>query len=573
MGLEMLQETELRVPVKEFLEATGFSDQMFQYFVQRGLNTYEERPKGQFRPIRYVTVPDLARFIVNNYRLDLLPRIGIPLHEYIAKGSWRPPPLPERWSVSEIAHFLRVPESVVHSWNDIGALEGTHEDGLLWFDTSALSEFLGLTPEEIALSLPQTFTLKEVREMAVPTDVQMPAGDADFGSDIHQVPFIQVLTRNIGEFVPHRGTLIRFSKLYILDVLLNQGLARWLVGLRSVKSLRQYVLDQIVGGGKVRFREPPSGNGASSEPPSAPLFADIVSPVKEAAKDTRTETVNEKSIPYRPITEDALLPLRAGRLLIPAGLVPVNSSSHHSNPTLQKVMPMDQLNPVEHDGEAQNGAAGGDVVATIETTIRQAIKEAADGQLSRVGARLFAILELLEKSPEAQKAIRDLPASPRATVPEEPVEKREEAEPAAVASPKTVRHPPREPSRQADTSEISSLKGLFWERRGDFVVRILTDLKGRKYEQRCTVDEFRAILLELKKYAGSPAKLFSTGQIIRALGWNKSNRFKVHLVAFVLAGKDQIRVLGRGKASRFQITASENDLERTLQEVLAPPEE
>jgi hypothetical protein len=565
MGGSLVQESESRLTVKEFLEATGFSDQMFQYFVQRGLNTYEERPRGQFRPIRYVTVPDLARFIVNNYRLEVLARIGVPLNEYIAKGSWRPATLPERWSVSEVAHFLRIPESVVQGWNDIGALEGSHDDGLLWFDTEALAEFLGMTPEEIAFSLPQTFTLKEAHDMAIPTDVQTPAGDADFGPDIHQVPFVQVLTRNIGEFVPHRGTLIRFSKLYIVDVLVNQGLGRWLGGLRAVKSLRQYVLDQIVGGGKVRVREP-----VAQEPPPAPLFDAIVAPVKE--------TLNENDESYA--SSAVPLELGIGRLLIPAGLMTISRSSHDGDPENAKVMSMDPMNSPENDNGVVYGTAGRDAVATIETTIRQAIKEAADGQLSRVGARLFAILELLEKSPETQKAVREAAASPIKREPEESEDERAgaglvvalEAPPAAVSA-KPGRTARKEAPEEPATPEVSSLKGLLWERRGDFVVRILTDLKGRKYEQRCSVDEFRAVLLELKKFAVPNHKLFSTGQIIRALGWNKSNRFKIHLVAFVLAGKEQIRVLGRGKASRFQVTATDTDLERTLQEVLTLPEE
>ncbi|MHA2621456.1 MAG: hypothetical protein V2G42_08535 [bacterium JZ-2024 1] len=565
-----MQEPELRMTVKEFLDATGFSDQMFQYFVQRGLSTYEERPKGQFSPVRYVTVPDLARFIVNNYRLDLLSRIGIPLNEYLLKGTWRPAPLPERWSVSEVAHFLRVPESVVQGWNDIGAVEGIHEDGLLWFETGALADFLGMTPEEIAFSLPQTMTLKEIRELAIPVGVQMPAGDADFGPDIHQVPFVQVLTRNIGEFVPHRGTIVRFSKLYILDVLLQQGLAKWLVGLRSVKSLRQYVLEQVAGGGKVRVKESVVDNGFSYREASAPLFPQMMEPV---VREDITRVIASHS------GTSSQVEIGGGRVIVPIGLAPSRVALHSDGAENGEVNPMDPRNGTEKEPGSE--MPGEDTITMIETTIRQAIKEAADGQLSRVGARLFAILELLEKSPEARKAFRDASISLKGSADEEVGVAREMEVPAVAKhwapavrlQAKPAKPIPGPTEDEVSPAEVSSLKGLLWERRGDFVVRILTDLRGRKYEQRCSVDEFRAILLELKKYAAPHNRLFSTGQIIRALGWNKSNRFKVHLVAFVLAGKDQIRVLGRGKGSRFQITATENDLERTLQEVLTLPEE
>lgn len=566
MGTVIASESELRLTVKEFLEATGFSDEMVQYFVQRGLPLYEERVKGQFRPIRYVTIPDLARFIVNNYRLDLLPRIGVPLGEYLAKGTWRPPPVPERWSVSEVAHFLRVPESVVQAWNDIGALEGTEEEGLLWFDTETLADFLGLTTEEIAFSLPQTLTLKEVREMAIPTNLQLPAGDADSGPDIHQVPSVIVLTRNIGEFVPYRGTLLRFSRLYILDVLLNQGLQKWLDGLRAIRSLRQFVVDQVVNGGKVRIRERFSPDGASGAVSSAPLFEGVTA----SGSDPSLMSRNGQGLPT-PASADG-----TNRVLVPVGLVPATESSPTLNPNDRRERPMDPRNKTTKPNDTALDPGNNDTVATIETTIRQAIKEAADGQLSRVGARLFAILELLERSRDIIKGVPEAPESPAA----EKTDKEVRMEKPAVQLPspatpavKNAKPPARALEEEVSPTEVSSLKGLLWERRGDFVVRILTDLKGRKYEQRCTVDEFRAILLELKKYAAPHNKLFSTGQIIRALGWNKSNRFKVHLVAFVLAGKDQIRVLGHGKGSRFQITATENDLERTLLEVLTPPED
>ncbi|MGH8103069.1 MAG: hypothetical protein ACREJQ_00940 [bacterium] len=455
--------------VPDIVERSGFSLGNIEYFFTKGLRFVEIRGRGHQKPVKRVFSDDLVWFLYLQYNLTALEKVGIPLIHLLEQ---REPPahsLPKAWSVHDLADFLQVEAKQIEEWADSGLISGDQVQDDLTFATSEVQNFLGVTPRELAASLPSAITQEDLDDLDIdPNHLEYPHHEVEVPASGNGSRPLQFITKRMGEIYIHAGAIVRYSKLFVLDHVLNgNGAVRWFPFLSFEPDLMRAVREH-----------------------------DAYSPEKYAAHFQQGKAISR-------------------------GVMKMASRSL-SRGTIQQHFQI------------------------LETGIKDEIRRAAESDQVETGKKLFGVLETLN---DLKKKINDLPESASILTRE------------ITAS---IKGP--------DSSGVveNELKGTGWFRRNRYIVRALVDLKGKTYEQRATTEEFQALCAEFARHCSATnPKLFTTTNVVESIGWNRSYRFKIHLAAYVLAAKGVCRILGKGKAVKYQMVATPETVMKVCEEVCA----
>lgn len=454
--------------VPDIVERSGFSLENIEYFFTKGLRYVEIRGRGHQKPVKRVFSDDLVWFLYEQYNLKALEEAGIPLEHLLEHREPPAHPVPKSWTGDELAGFLQVEPGEVEQWVDAGLLSGEWQNRELVFSMHDVQAFLGITPRELALSLPRALTKEELDELEIDSNhLEYPHHDTEASVGSNGVRPLQFITKRLGEIYIHQGATLRYSKLFVLDQVLNaNGAVRWFPFL-------------------------------SSEP-------DLM----RAVRDHGTYTPEKYAAHFQ-----------------------------QGKPISRGVMRMATRAPAR--GTIQQH------FSILEAAIKDEIRRAAEADQVETGKQLFGVLETLN---DLKKKIGALPES------------------ALLLSREITA------SLGGGGTDVveNELKGTGWFRRNKYIVRSLVDLKGKTYEQRATTEEFTALCAEFARYcSASNPKLFTTTDIVDAVGWGRSYRFKIHLAAYVLAAKGVCRITGKGKAVKYQMITDAEAVKKVCEEVCA----
>ncbi len=465
--LEMKPMEGLSYTVEEIVEGTPFTMENLEYFFTKGLRVIEIRRRGHQKPLRKVISRDLIQFLFSHYRLDALEVVGIPVVTLIEQ---KEPPYEEPpmfWDISTLASFLKAEESLVHQWHSANWISAQETNGRLLFPVEAVESFLGVSRRELGMSLPCALTQKELESLNIhPNHVTYPHTQVEHPESFSAFPRLQFITRPRGEIYLQENSIVRYSKLYVLDYVMNiNGAGRWMPFLLS--------------------------------------HPELVEEIRKWRSTFQT--------PGREKKEE--------RIWVEGG---------------------SRMKRLEKSGPSVTPEKFAEWFQSLEDVIRAEIHKAAENVQTEVGKKLFDVLETMQKLKDQFLGLPGIP------VPGKEVRKSKRPAPGSLP-----------------------LKGTGWFRRGSFIVRTLSDLQGKIYEQRCSVDEFRQVTEEMLKFTGEQARPFSTADIVKALGWKRSYRFRIHLVAYILIQKGLLRSFGKGKSVQYEVTGTPEAVRNAIQDILS----
>ena len=151
--------------VPDIVERSGFSLENIEYFFTKGLRFVEIRGRGHQKPVKRVFSDDLVWFLYLQYNINALEKIGIPLLHLLEHKELPLPALPKTWTVDELAEFLKVEPKDLEAWTDAGYLPGEQTGKELVYSLAEVQHFLGVTPRELAASLPRALTLQDLKRL------------------------------------------------------------------------------------------------------------------------------------------------------------------------------------------------------------------------------------------------------------------------------------------------------------------------------------------------------------------------------------------------------------------------
>jgi len=459
----------LSYTVGEIVEGTPFTMENLEYFFTKGLRVIEIRRRGHQKPLRKISSRDLIQFLFSHYHLDALEVVGIPVVRLIEQ---KEPPYeepPAFWDISFLASFLKVEESLVRQWHSASWISAQETDGRLLFPVEAVESFLGVSRRELGMSLPYALTQKELESLNIhPNHVIYPHVQVEHSESTSAFPRLQFITRPRGEIYLQENSIVRYSKLYVLDYVMNiNGAGRWMPFLVSHPELVEEIRE----------------------------WRSTFQTVEEEKKEEKIWVEGGPKMKR---------PEKSGRIVTPEKLT--------------------------------------EWFQSLEDAIRAEIHKAAENVQTEVGKKLFDVLETMQKLKDQFLGLPGIP------VPTKEVQKPKRPAPGTLP-----------------------LKGTGWFRRGPFIVRTLSDMKGKTYEQRCTVDEFRQVVDEMLKFTEEHARAFSTADLVRTLGWKRSYRFRIHLVAYILIQKGLLRSFGKGKSVQYEVTGTPEAVKSAVEEILSSP--
>lgn len=452
------------IGIEELIERWGFQEEMLGYFQQKGLNIVEIKEKGMHKPVRAVSLSSLSKFLYSHYEMHLLDKVEITLEEILrGDGAEQKKGVPAEWTIKQTAQFLRVSEEDVERWVKEGKLEV--RDGKIPIDS--IANFTGITVQEIQKSWPQLFLREELESMGISTNHR------GYDWRVREESFYtlppQVLVRNPGEIYFRADSPVRYSRLYVVDYVMNQlGARRWIPFLKMYyPRMKQYF---------------PRAGGE----------------VKEKPKIARIKPEKEKVEVSKKVRGD-----------------------------FSKAL------------------------VTVEDFLIQQMAEAArkldTDRVMRIVTLIKEIRELFPREPE-KSAVRE-------------AIKGTAVRPAAKKPPKPVRRQRREYYKGEGLSPSE------WIIRNQGIVRRLKHPDGKVYEQRISFEDFARIVNAIKPMAPPNNKPFRTSDWLKAVGWDKKQRYKLNVAAVVLKDKNALKISGKIRSATYELSATAEELDQIVQEI------
>ncbi|MFN4182684.1 MAG: hypothetical protein ACK4G3_05745, partial [bacterium] len=111
-----------------------------------------------------------------------------------------------------------------------------------------------------------------------------------------------------------------------------------------------------------------------------------------------------------------------------------------------------------------------------------------------------------------------------------------------------------------------------WIIRNKGIVRKLRHPDGKVYEQRISFEDFARIVDGIKPLAPPNNKPFHTSDWLKAVGWDKKQRYKLNVAAVVLQDKKALKISGKIRSASYEVIVSAEDLDQIVQEITSAPE-